>query len=55
MRDLIPFVGRLDIVAEILAGKRPLNMAMIRALCDGLDIPYESLAGGCLSRSDTAG
>lgn len=42
-RDLIPYLGSRSRVSEVLAGKRPLTLAMIRALNSGLGIPAESL------------
>ena len=42
-RDLVPFLGSRSKVSEVLAGKRPLSLAMIRALHGGLGIPLESL------------
>lgn len=42
-RDLIPMIGRLNRVHEILTGRRGLTLAMIRRLHDGLGIPAESL------------
>jgi len=42
-RDLIPYLGSRSKVSEVLAGKRPLSLAMIRALHAGLDISLESL------------
>lgn len=42
-KDLIPFLGARSRVSEVLAGKRPLSLAMIRALHAGLGIPLESL------------
>jgi len=42
-RDLVPFLGSRSKVSEVLAGKRPLSLAMIRALHTGLGIPLESL------------
>lgn len=42
-RDLVPFVGSKSKVSEVLAGKRPLTLAMIRALHTGLGIPAEVL------------
>lgn len=38
-KDLVPFIGSRSKVSEILAGKRPLTLAMIRALHRGLGIP----------------
>lgn len=45
-KDLIPFLGSKSKVSEVLARKRPLTLAMIRALHAGLSIPAESLLGG---------
>jgi HTH-type transcriptional regulator/antitoxin HigA len=42
-KDLVPFLGSRSKVSEVLAGKRPLSLAMIRALHSGLDIPLSSL------------
>lgn len=42
-RDLIPFIGSRNRVSEVLSGKRPLTLAMIRRLHQGLGIPAESL------------
>jgi HTH-type transcriptional regulator/antitoxin HigA len=41
--DLIPFIGSLRGVKEVLARKRPLTLPMIRRLHEGLGIPAESL------------
>ena len=42
-KDLEPYIGRGNRVAEIMNGKRRLSLAMIRRLHDGLGIPLESL------------
>ena len=42
-RDLIPLIGSRAKVSEILAGKRPITMAIARALHEHLGIPAESL------------
>ncbi len=42
-KDLIPFLGSRSKVSEVLAGKRPLSLAMIRQLHTGLGIPAEVL------------
>ena len=44
-RHLEPFIGSRARVSEVLAGKRTLTVEMIRALHDGLGIPYGSLIG----------
>src|SRR5205085_3497315 len=49
-KDLIPFLGSKSKVSEVLAGKRPLTLSMIRALHRGLGIPAESLLRDALSR-----
>ena len=43
--DLVPYLGSRSRVSEVLAGKRPLSLAMIRALRDGLGIPADALIG----------
>lgn len=42
-RDLEPFIGTRSRVSEVLGGKRPLSLDMIRSLHDGLGLPYASL------------
>ena len=41
--DLIPYLGSKSRVSEVLNGKRPLSLTMIRKLHDGLGIPAEVL------------
>ena len=38
-KDVEPYIGSRSKVSEVLAGKRPLTLRMIRALSKGLDIP----------------
>ncbi|PKL78137.1 MAG: transcriptional regulator [Candidatus Melainabacteria bacterium HGW-Melainabacteria-1] len=42
-KDLIPFIGSKSKVSEVLSRKRPLSLAMIRGLHEGLGIPAEVL------------
>jgi HTH-type transcriptional regulator / antitoxin HigA len=42
-QDLIPFLGSRSRVSEVLNGKRPLTLTMIRRLHAGLGIPAEVL------------
>jgi HTH-type transcriptional regulator/antitoxin HigA len=42
-RDLIPFIGSKSKTSEVLAGKRPLSLPMVRSLSEGLGIPAEVL------------
>ena len=42
-KDLQPMIGRINRAYEILNRKRPLTLAMIRKLHEGLGIPAESL------------
>jgi HTH-type transcriptional regulator/antitoxin HigA len=42
-RDLIPYLGSRSKVSEVLSGKRPLTLSMIRALHEGLGIPAKAL------------
>jgi HTH-type transcriptional regulator / antitoxin HigA len=44
-KDLIPFLGTISKVSEVLSGKRKLSLSMIRKLHKGLEIPLESLIG----------
>ncbi len=45
-RDLEAYIGPSGRVSEVLNGKRPLSLGMIKRLHDGLRIPYESLLAG---------
>ncbi|WP_416425496.1 transcriptional regulator [Pseudomonas sp. App30] len=45
-RDLEAYIGPSGRVSEVLNGKRPLSLRMIKRLHDGLRIPYESLLQG---------
>jgi HTH-type transcriptional regulator / antitoxin HigA len=38
-RDLVPYIGSKSKTSEVLSGKRPLSLPMIRALHSGLGIP----------------
>jgi HTH-type transcriptional regulator/antitoxin HigA len=42
-RDLVPMIGSRSRVSEVLSGKRPLTVPMIRALSDGLGISADLL------------
>ncbi len=42
-KDMEQYIGSQSKVSEILNGKRPLSLAMIRALHEKLDIPAEVL------------
>ncbi len=42
-KDLVPMIGRLNRVYEVLSRKRPLTLAMIQRLHSELGIPAESL------------
>lgn len=42
-KDLIPFIGSRSKVSEVLSRQRPLSIAMIRRLHEGLGIPAEVL------------
>jgi len=42
-KDLLPVFGTTARVSEVLSGKRPLTLEMIRQLHDRFDIPLESL------------
>jgi HTH-type transcriptional regulator/antitoxin HigA len=40
-KDLTPYIGSKSKVSEVLSGKRPLSLTMIRKLVAGLGIPAE--------------
>ena len=42
-KDLLPYIGSASKVSDVLAGKRPLSLNMIRQLVKGLGIPAEVL------------
>lgn len=41
--DLVPYIGSKSRVSEVLSGRRPLTLAMMRKLHAGLGIPLEIL------------
>lgn len=43
--DLVPYIGSISKVSEVLSGKRPLSLNMIRRLNKGLGISAEVLIG----------
>ena len=43
--DLVPYFGSRSRASEVLSGKRPLTISMIRALADGLAIPSKFWSG----------
>lgn len=45
-RDLVPFIGSRSRVSEVLSGRRPLTLPMMRALHSGLGIPAKVLLQG---------
>lgn len=42
-KDLVPMIGRINRVYEVLGRRRPLTLAMIQRLHGKLGIPAESL------------
>lgn len=42
-KDLVPLIGSISKVSEVLSRKRPLSLSMIRAIHKGLDIPADIL------------
>ena len=40
-KDLIPYIGSKSKVSEVLSGRRPLSLTMIRKLVTGLQLPAE--------------
>ena len=45
VKDLVPSIGQVNRVYEVLSGKRSLTITMIRNLHKNLGIPAESLLG----------
>lgn len=45
-KDLLPYIGSRSKVSEVLSGKRPLSVSMMRKLHSGLGIPAEVLLQG---------
>ncbi len=45
VKDLVPFIGPLNRVYEVLARKRPLTLHMIRRINKGMGIPADVLIG----------
>jgi HTH-type transcriptional regulator/antitoxin HigA len=50
-QDLVPYIGSLSKVSEVLNGKRALSKEMIRKLHEGLGIPAELLLGRSAANS----
>jgi HTH-type transcriptional regulator/antitoxin HigA len=44
-KDMVPYFGSISKVSEVLNGKRPLSISMIRKLHKDLEIPLKSLIG----------
>jgi len=40
-KDLIPFIGSKSKVSEVLSGRRPLSLTMIRKLVEEFNLPAE--------------
>ena len=55
-RDLVPYIGSPSKVSEVLSGKRPLTLSMMRALHSHLEIPASVLlhGGSSLEENDDA-
>ena len=49
-KDLVPMIGRINRVYEVLSRRRPLTLAMIQRLHSELGIPAESLIKPCEKR-----
>ena len=54
-RDLEPYIGSRGRVSEVLSGKQPLTLPMIRALHKHLGIPAEVLVGDTAPANDADG
>jgi HTH-type transcriptional regulator/antitoxin HigA len=49
-KDLIPYIGSKSKVSEVLSGRRPLSLTMIRKLVTGLHFPAEVALGAPKAR-----
>ena len=54
-KDLVPYIGSMSRVSDVLAGRRQLTVAMMRRLHKGLGIPAASLIGDGDLDEDVAG
>src|SRR2546425_573319 len=52
-RDLVPYIGSPSKVSEVLSGKRPLTLSMMRALHSHLEIPAAVLLRGGSALEET--
>jgi len=52
-RDLVPYIGSPSKVSEVLSGKRPLTLSMMRSLHSHLGIPASVLLHGGISQEET--
>lgn len=53
-RDLVPYIGSPSKVSEVMSGKRPLTLSMMRALHSHLGIPAAVLLRGGSASEQTA-
>ena len=53
-RDLVPYMGSRSKVSEVLSGKRPLTLSMIRALHANLGIRLRSFCRSMTSQFSTS-
>src|SRR5260370_23591430 len=51
-RDLVPYIGSPSKVSEVLSGKRPLTLSMMRSLHSHLGIPANVLLHGAGSQEE---
>src|SRR5713101_2427798 len=51
-RDLVPYIGSPSKVSEVLSGKRPLTLSMMRSLHSHLGIPANVLLHGAGSQDE---
>jgi HTH-type transcriptional regulator/antitoxin HigA len=51
-KDLAPYLGSASRVSEVLAGKRPLTVSMIKNLEEGLDISASLLVGSAAEKKN---
>jgi len=54
-KDLEPYIGSQSKVSEVLSGKRPLSLQMIRRLHEGLGISAKALLASSAVTDDDEG
>jgi len=54
-KDLVPYLGSRSRVSEVLSGRRPLSLSMIRNLVNGLQLPADVVLQAHKTRRSNSG